>query len=34
MQAKLLEVQSLYKEYGKKENMTKALNGLRPDPES
>lgn len=28
MQRKILEVQSLYKEYGKKENITKALNGL------
>lgn len=28
MQQKILEVQSLYKEYGKKENKTKALNGL------
>lgn len=28
MQTKILEVQSLYKEYGKKENATKALNGL------
>lgn len=28
MQKKILEVESLYKEYGKKENKTKALNGL------
>lgn len=28
MQEKLLEIQSLYKEYGSKENVTKALNGI------
>lgn len=28
MKQKILEVQALYKEYGKKENITKALNGL------
>ena len=27
-QKKILEVESLYKEYGKRENKTKALNGL------